>query len=193
MSGAAFREAAAQPKLAPVQLAWANLLEGLAETSAGRRTEADAAFTKITDRGLFSTKEEDEKLAQFFLETARRMTGPTPLAPSAASALDKLNHEAIAPLLFGVKDWQLGKIDEAVALLRQFRQTTPGGRNLWIGELKPIANDLIEEFTAFQMAADRLKTANSPAEKKAALEELNGVKGKLAERARELAGKAKGP
>ncbi len=188
----AFREAAAQPKITPLQQTWANLLEGLAETSAGRRAEADAAFAKITDRGLFSSKPEDEKLAQFFLETARRMSGPAPVAPSAASGLDKLNHEALAPLLYGVKDWQLGKIDDAVALLRQFRQTTPGGRDQWIDELKSMATDLIEEFTAFQMAADRFKAAKSPAEQKAALEALKGVKGKLAERAKELTGKVAG-
>ena len=186
----AFREAAAQPKIAPAQLAWANVLEGLAELSAGHRAEADAAFAKITERGPFSSKPADEKLAAFFLETAQRMTGSTPLAPTAASGLERGNHEAIAPLLFGVKDWQLGRIDDAVALLRQFRQTTPAGRDAWIGELKSVATDLIEEFTAFQMAADRFKAARSPAETKAALEDLKKVKGKLAERARDLTGKA---
>ena len=186
----AFREAAAQPKIAPSQIVWANLLEGLSELSAGHRAEADAAFTKITDRGLFSAKPADEKLATFFLGTARQMTGPAPLAPGAASGLEKVNHEALAPLLFGVKDWQLGRIDDAVALLRQFRQTTPAGRDAWIGELKPVATDLIEEFTAFQMAADRLKAAKSPSETKAALDELKKLKGALAERAKDLTGKA---
>ena len=186
----AFREEAAKPKIAPAQLAWANLLEGLAELSAGHRAEADAAFARITERGPFSSKPADEKLAAFFLETAQRMAGSAALAPGAASGLEKGNHEAIAPLLFGVKDWQLGKIEDAVALLRQFRQTTPAGRDAWIGELKPVATDLIEEFTAFQMAADRFKSARSPAETKAAIEELKKVKGKLAERAKELTGKA---
>ena len=60
----------------------------------------------------------------------------------------------------------------------------------WIGELKPVATDLIEEFTAFQMAADRYKAARSPAETKAALDELKKVKGKLAGRAKELTGKS---
>ena len=186
----AFREEAAKPKIAPAQLAWANLLEGLSELSAGHRAEADAAFGKLTERGLFSSKPEDEKLAAFFLTTARQMEGSAPVAASAASGLEKVNHEALAPLLYGVKDWQLGKIEDAVALLRQFRQTTPGGRDGWIAELKPVATDLIEEFTAFQMAADHFKAAKSPAEMKTAIEELQGVKGKLADRAKELAGKA---
>ena len=183
----AFRAEAAKPVITPVHLAWANVLEGLAELRAGRSAEADAAFKKLTERGPFSRKAEDEKLAQFFIETARQMTGPAPLAPSAASALNKTNHEAIAPLLFGLKDWQLGKIEDAVALLRQFRETKPGGRDAWIAGLKPIATDLIEEFTAFQMAADRLQAAKSPGDKKAAIEALQRVRGKLAERAKQLA------
>jgi len=186
----AFREAAAQPKLAPVLIVWANLLEGLSELLAGRRTEADAAFRKVTERGPFSGKPADEKLAGFFLETARQMTGTTPIAASAARALDKTNHEAIAPLLFGVKNWHLGKIDDAVTHLRLFRQTTPAGPYVWIGELKPVSTGLLEDYTAFQMAADRFKTAKSPAEMKVAVEALKSVKGKLADRAKELLGKA---
>ncbi len=186
----AFREAAAQPKITPQQLAWANLLEGLAGLSAGHRADADAAFTKITDRGLFSSKPEEEKLASFFLGTARQMIGPAPIAPGAVNGLEKVNHEAIAPLLFGVKNWQLGKIEDAVALLRKFRDTAPAGRDSWIAQLKPVATDLIEEYTAFQMAADRLKAAKTPAEMQTALDALKQIKGKLADRAKDMIGKA---
>lgn len=186
----AFRQAATQPKLAPAQLAWANLLEGLSELIAGRLTEADAAFTKITERGLFSDKPADAKLAQFFLETARQMAGSAPIPPANTAPLDKTNYEAIAPLLFGVKDWQLGQIDHGLTLLRQFRQTKPAGPDAWIAEFNPVATDLIEEFTTFQMAADRYKAAKTPAEMKAALAALESVSGKLAGRARELAAEA---
>ncbi len=188
----AFRQAAAQPKLTPAEVAWANLLEGLSELIAGRKAEADAAFQKITNRGPFSSKPADEKLAGFFLETARQMTGSASLSPSAVSILSKTNHEAITPLLYGVKDWQLGKIDDGAALLRQFRQTTPAAPDVWIGELKSVATDLLEEFTAFQMGADRFKAAQTPAEMKAAIDALKGIKGKLAERAQELTAKAAG-
>jgi Ricin-type beta-trefoil lectin domain-like len=60
----------------------------------------------------------------------------------------------------------------------------------WIAELQPVATDLLEENAAFQMAADRFKAAKSPAEMKDALDGLKGVKGKLAERAKELTAKA---
>ena len=188
----AFREAAAQPRITPVQLAWANLLEGLSELSAGHRAEADRAFSKITDRGLFSSKPADEKLAVFFLETARQMTGPAPIAPSAASGLDKKSHELIALLLFGMKDWQLDRIDDAVKLLDDFRAAKPSGSNAWIAKLQPLATDLVLDYKAFQMAEDRFKAAKSPAEIKGALDALKGVKGKFAERANGLAGKAAG-
>ena len=187
----AFRHTAAQPKIAPLQIAWANLLEGLAEHLAGRRAEAEAAFRKVTDRGPFSTKPANGKLAGFLLETARQMEGHGPIARNAADGFDKTNHESIALLFFGVKNWELGNIDDAVSQLRLFRQTTPAGNDAWIGELKSVATQLLEEYTVFQMAADRLNAAKSPAEVKVAVDALKEVKGKLAGRAKELASKAR--
>jgi serine/threonine protein kinase len=186
----AFRKAAEQPRLAPVQVCWANLLEGLSELTAGHRAEATAAFRKIENRGPFSQKPQDEKLADFFMETARQMSGNQPIPAAAAAKLDASNHEAIALLLYGAKDWDMGKIDDAVGMLRQFRQTTPGGRDAWIGELKTLATKYLEEFTEFDMAASRLKSATTPNDRKAAIEALRKIRGKLASRATELADKA---
>ncbi len=186
----AFRQAAAQSKITPIQAAWANLLEGLAELAAGQRAQADAAFTKVAERDLLAGKGGNEKLAAFLHETARQMTGGSVIAPNSADGLNKANYEAIAPLLFGIKNWQLGNTDAAVALLRRFRQTTPGGSDAWIGELKPVATSMLEEFTSFEMAADRLKAASNPDEIRAAVESLKTVKGQLAPRAQELVAKS---
>ena len=186
----AFRQAAGQPRLAPARVAWANLLEGLAESAAGHAVLADDAFKKLVDRAPFSTAAADEKLAAFFPDVARQMTGRAPIAPAATAGRSKTNHEAIAPLLFGVKNWQLGRTDDAVVLLREFRQTKPAGPDAWIEELKPVAARLIEEFTAFQVASDSLRAAKNPQQKKAAIEALTKVQGKLAERAKEEISKA---
>ena len=181
----AFRQAAAQPRLAPARVAWANLLEGLAESAAGHAVLADDAFKKLVDRAPFSSAAADEKLAAFFPDIARQMTGRAPIAPAAAAARDKTSHEAIVPLLFGVKNWQLGRFDDAVLLLREFRQTKPAGPDAWIEDLKPVAARLIEEFTVFQVAAESLRAAKNPKQKKAAIEVLKKVQGKLTERAKE--------
>ena len=189
-AAAAFRQAAAQPRLAPVRVAWANLLEGLAESAAGHPVLADDAFKKLVDRAPFSQAPADAPLAAFFPDMARQMTGRAALAPTAAAGRNKTNHEAIAPLLFGVKNWQLGKFPAAVPLLREFRQTKPAGADAWIEDLKPFAERLIDEFTAFQAASASLRAAKNPQQKKAAIEALKKVQGKLAERAKEEIAKA---
>lgn len=186
----AFRQAAAQPKLPPVSAAWANLLEGLAESVAGHEVLANDAFKKLANRASLSTTQDDAKLAAFFSDVARRMTDRSPIPPNAAGTQSKTNHETIARLLFGVKNWQLGRFDDGVALLREFRQTKPAGRDAWIEELKPLAARLIEEFSAFQEGTDRLRAAKNPQQKQAAIEALKKVQGKLAERAKEEIAKA---
>jgi len=185
----AFRQAAAQPRITPEKLAWANLLEGLAESAANHPVLADDAFKKLANRPPFSTAPADAKLAAFFSATARQMMGPAPLPPSAATG-STTNHEALTFLLFGVKNWQLDRTDDALVLLRQFRDTKPAGRDAWIAELKPLAARMIEEFTAFQMAAAALQRAKNPKQKKAAIEALKNVKGKFAARARDELAKA---
>ena len=186
----AFRQAAAQPKLPPVSAAWANLLEGLAESVAGHEVLANDAFKKLANRTSLSTTQDDAKLAAFFSDVARWMTDRSPIPPNAAGTQSKTNHETIARLLFGVKNWQLGRFDDGVALLREFRQTKPAGRDAWIEELKPLAARLIEEFSAFQEETDRLRAAKNPQQKQAAIEALKKVQGKLAERAKEEIAKA---
>jgi serine/threonine protein kinase len=186
----AFRRAGAQPRLAPGRVAWAHLLEGLAEAAADHPVLADDAFKKLVNRPPFSTAPADEKLAAFFPDVARQMTGPAPIPPNAAANRNKTNHEAIAPLLFGVKNWQLGRAEDAVQLLREFSQTKPAGQDAWIADLKPFAERLIEEFTAFQVAADGLRAAKNPKQKQAAIDALKKVQGKLAGRAKEEIAKA---
>lgn len=186
----AFRQAAAQPNLPPVSAAWANLLEGLAESAAGHEVLASDAFRKLASRPPLSTAPDDAKLAAFFSDIAHRMSDRAPLPPNAASAQNRTNHEAIGRLLFGVKNWQLGRFDDAIVLLREFRQTKPAGRDAWIEQLKPVAARLIEEFSTFQVAADSLHAAKNPQQKKAAIEALKKVQGKLAPRALEEIAKA---
>ena len=189
-AAADFRKAAAQPNLAQPRLNWATLLEGLAELAAGQSAESYATFKQIEDRGPFSKKTEDQALSTFFITTSQRMTGEGPVAPTVTEKVDRTNYEAILPLLYGLKDWDQGKIDDSMSLLRQFRQMAPAGDNAWIATLTPAVAPYIEEFTAYQMAADRFKGAKTVAEKKAAITMLKDIKGRFAKPAAPLLAKA---
>jgi predicted RNA-binding Zn-ribbon protein involved in translation (DUF1610 family) len=178
-AAAAFRNAGAKEHTQP-RLNWANLLEGLSELAAGQGADSYAAFKQIQERGPFSKKPEDQALAKFFLDTAQHMTDEGPIAPAVAAAADTKNYEAIIPLLYGMKDWDQGKVEDAMTLLRQFRRGTPSGNDAWIAQLTPFATAYIEEFTAYQMATDRYKGAKTFMEKKSAVAALKQIKGRFA-------------
>jgi len=188
-AAAAFRNAGIQPKIQQPKLNWANLLEGLSELAAGQGADSYATFKRIQERGPFSKKPEDQALASFFLDTAKRMTDEGPIAPALAGGADNKNYEAIIPLLYGMKDWDQGKVDDAMKLLRQFRQAAPSGNDAWIAQLIPFAAAYIEDFTAYQMAADRYKAAKSFTEKKAAVAGLKQINGRFAKPAAPLLAK----
>jgi hypothetical protein len=179
-AAAAFRNAASQPNIRQPKLNWANLLEGLSELAAGQGADSYATFKQIQERGLYSKKTDDQPLATFFLNTAQRMTDEGPIVPAVAGSANSKNYEAILPLLYGMKDWDQGKVEDAMTLLRQFRQTTPSGNDAWIAKLTPFATAYIEEFTAYQMATDRYKAAKSFAEKRSAVAALKQIKGRFA-------------
>ena len=179
---------AAQKPAQPV-LNWADLFEGLAHLVAGQRAEASAAFGRIEERGPYSKKESEKALAGFFIEVAQKMKGEATIDPSAVKVANAASFESVALLLYGMKNWELGAPDDAVELLRRFRQAAPAGADAWIAGLKPVAANYLEQFTGFQMASDRAKAAKSIEEKKAAVVGLKAVAGKLAPKAQELSAK----
>jgi len=181
----AFGEIAAASKIAPAERKWAQLQQGLAELLAEEPAKARATFGKIAAAGPFSKGAADAKLAEFFVTTATTLSSEA-APPPAADRLSRTNHEAIALLLYGIWSWQLGRIEEAVGLLREFRRAQPVGADAWIAQLKPLASRMLEEAAEFNMKADLLRTAPRMEQKAAAAKVLRKAKGPLAVRATEL-------
>ncbi len=172
------------------RLNWASLFEGLALLVADRRSDASAVFAKVENRGPYSKKDADKELAGFFVEVARRMQGDGPIDPDDVKVGNAAGFQAVGPFFYGLKNWQIGRFDDSVKLLRQFRQSSPMGKDAWIGELKPIAAAYLDQYTAFEMAVDRAKTAKTLEQKKAALVSLKAIKAPLAAKVQDLTNKA---
>lgn len=182
-----YRQQLANPKTAPLQQAWANFGEGLAQLIAGQPVQAVNSFETIAERPPFKSKGEDEKMDIFLRNLAREMATASPIRAAEGKALNLTNHEALAIFAYGVKDWSLGKTEDAGALLRLFRQqSNAAGNYAWINELKPLATRLIEEQAAFSMGADRLKAATRPQHRATALAELRKLKGPFKQMTAEL-------
>jgi len=100
---------------------------------------------------------------------------------------DPNSYEAFALLLFALKNWNAGKVEDAVALFRQFRAANPPALDAWVGELKPLVVRYMEDFTALEMGAEKLRAAKTPEKRAAAAEELQSkFPEPLATRAREI-------
>ncbi|MEA3207184.1 MAG: eukaryotic-like serine/threonine-protein kinase [Chthoniobacter sp.] len=171
-----FREEANNKKRTPTEVAWARLGEGLAQLIAGKPAEAQTAFQAILERKAAAAK--DEKLDAFLGDIARKMASPLPISPAEGRGYNQTNYEAVAPLLFALKNWHLGRVEEATAYFTEFRRTEPTERDAWIGKLKrPLVADYMEKYEAFLMAANAAKTAKKTEDRTKALEKIRKLGG----------------
>ncbi|EDY18612.1 serine/threonine protein kinase [Chthoniobacter flavus Ellin428] len=167
-------------------LNWADMLMGLAQIASGHRQEGMSSFQRVEARGPYSKSDADKATADFFMETTRQMTSEHVIDPKAVQAPAGGAGPA-AFLFYGMKDWEAGAVDEAADFFRRFRQAEFTGTDAWLEGLKPMATDYVEEYTAYQMAADAWKGAKTIDQKRTAVKQLRAVQGKLAPKAQELA------
>lgn len=176
----------ARPGVPQPLLNWITLHRGLALLMAGREPEAREVFGKIEERGAYSHDPAQEKMSAFFVDTAHQLAGAFSIQPSVARNYEKTNYQSIALFLFALKDWQMGKFDEAGPLFRQFHSSAPETPYQWIGDYKEFATQYIDAFTAYRDVSAKLQSAKSIKDRKAAVamakeaQEKIQVKGRLA-------------
>lgn len=176
-----FAELAAQPSVPQPLLNWVSLHQGLAELLSGNDEKARPCFSEIENRGLYSRDPAEQKMARFFIETSHQLGSASAAAPSLARNYDKDSHEAIALLLFALKDWQLGKYDDAATLLRQFQASSPQSPYTWVGEYKTLAEPLLEQFDIYQEATQAIRAALRIEQQRDALKSGKALREKLSE------------
>lgn len=179
-----YRKILTQTKREQEDTNWLLIQKAIAELNAGQAADAKATISSIRSIGS-SSDPQKQKLDAFFTDLTKKLGGNDPVSPSSIPEVNRGSYEMVSLLLFGLHDWQLGKVDDASAFLRQFRNATTAGRFAWIAELKPIASKYVDDITAFQMAVSQLKAANTPEKRALASDELAAIKGPFAEKARQ--------
>jgi hypothetical protein len=129
-----------------------------------------AHFKEIETRGVYSPDPAEEKLAKFFVETARLATSDEPIPSSMEQSLDGSTYEALALLIFAVRNWNLGRPREAGAFFRQFVSSSPQERHAWVADYKSIARPYIADLKALRLATEASDGASTLAAKKEALQ-----------------------
>lgn len=130
----------------PVQN-WSRLHIGLVALLQRKTGPARDAFQQVERVGMFSNAKGDEELARFFLETSRALAAPGLARADTSEVNGKV--QALALLLFGLKDWQLSEFGEAAGLLERFVKSEPPNEWKWIGDYKAIAQKYLSDYRLY--------------------------------------------
>jgi eukaryotic-like serine/threonine-protein kinase len=168
-----------QPNVPQPLLGWIILHEGMARLLEAKEEESRKVFTRLGSREMFGKTEDDRKLSAFFIDLGKQLATDQPQPAAIAKDLDKSNYQSLALLLYALKDWHLGKVDDAASLFRQFHSATPARPYEWIGDYKELVMPYINDYKVYQAAADRVKEATTPEKRQAAMEPLRSAKGEL--------------
>jgi len=138
---------------------WMLANEGLALVTGGQMQNARKLFSEIQKDGMYSQEERDREQANFFMEVARIMSGAGPVSPGTLRLYQRDNFEAFAFLLFGMKNWQMGFIQDAEDILKDFLLTDPQGQDGWIAEYKPVASRFLDAAPVYGPLAEAVGAA----------------------------------
>ncbi len=151
---------------------WITLQAALCQTLGGHMQAARADLQKIASRGPYSFDPAEEKLATFFLNVSEKAANANLEPASVAKDYAKNNFEAIALLLFAAKDWQLGDVEDAGPLFRQFHSASPEAPYNWMTSYRDVASRYIDGYTLYREIPERIKGAATLDEQKAIIPKL---------------------
>jgi hypothetical protein len=99
---------------------WALFNAAVAALLTGDQEAALANLEAVTNAGLYSSAPDDQRLANFFVETSRVVQKGKPI-PASIRNLYTGRNEAFALLIFGVWDWEAkGSFQDAAGLFKAF-------------------------------------------------------------------------
>jgi predicted RNA-binding Zn-ribbon protein involved in translation (DUF1610 family) len=184
------------PNLPQPTLNWTTFHAALASLAAGKGDDAKGDFEKLKNRGPWSADPLEIKFAEFMTKVATEMNNDEATSADVAANIEKGNYEAMALLAYALKDWELRKFDESIALFRQYDSASPEGVDMWAGEYKGLATSFVENYDVFKTFNQKIADLGEPEKAKPELPKLKEelatlkLKGALAKQARSALRKA---
>jgi len=168
------------PNVADAFKVWISLHECIARLAGGQLAQGNEIVARLVEKQAYKTGErgEEDQLQRFLiaLNTSSNASGkPNP----AMKGWSTDRFEPIGFLIAGLKEWNAARFESASALFQKFLDAKPKGRWVWIEDFKPLAQDYIEDYSAFQVVKMVIEIADTPEKKRAAAKQIPGLKAKL--------------
>jgi len=174
---AEFQRLAGQPDYPQPQKSWAVLNSALAALMLGDAPPALESLKKLTQAGLYSTTQEDQHLANFFVEVGRVVGQNKPIPVSIRSLYDAKN-EVFALLIFAVWDWEAkSAFSDAGPLLQSFLGRVPSDN--WAFQYKPLAEKYLADWKLLEPLEKGIEKVDSPAAATAFLNQIKSARSQI--------------
>lgn len=169
-----FQRMVARANFPQPQKNWAILNGALASLVLGEPGPALASSKKMSEAGLFSTTQENQKTANFFVEVSRVIGQNQPISSTIRSLYDA-KEEAFALLIFGIWNWEAkGDFSDAALLLQTFlKRVSPED---WAAQYKPLAEKYLADWKVIEPLEKSSAKLDSPAAASAFLDELTAAR-----------------
>ena len=98
---------------------------------------------------------------------------------NAAPDLDLKSVNALAPFLYGIKDWDLREFGDATAWLEKYMASAPPNEFSWMNDYKPLAKKMLEDSKAFAEWKQTSEHLTSSEELRSGVAKVKSLQGKL--------------
>ena len=165
---------------------WINFNSGLLYFIEGDQVKARRAFSSMVSMVPYNSEKEAIALTNFFGQTARLANTSAVVSTEDADQFANTNLDALSLLIFGIKDYKLGKYKEAAHILDRFSAGTVLPPNEWINDYKPLVKDFQDDADTYLKIQTIVAQARTSRDAIEAMDELKKLKAQVHDKGRIL-------
>ncbi|MFZ4597789.1 MAG: serine/threonine-protein kinase [Terrimicrobiaceae bacterium] len=156
---------------------WALFNAAVAALLTGDQEAALANLEAVTNAGLYSSAPDDQRLANFFVETSRVVQKGKPI-PASIRNLYTGRNEAFALLIFGVWDWEAkGSFQDAAGLFKAFLASQ--SKDPLVLGYRPLVEKYLADWKLLEPIESALAAPVTPANVPAIRAQIAALRGNL--------------
>lgn len=154
---------------------WFRLLAATAALFHGERGIAYQLLQKLSEEAIYSNRQEDLSLADFFKRAGVLLADNDTILPEELARFQTQDGQALLILLAGLNNWHNGHMPEGAEVLQMYLDTETTGQLAWINHFRePVQEKLKqrERVLAIEQEAEAVSTAEELDALNAQLEEM---------------------